>query len=152
APIVVDRPTLSAANADSMSALMDPVFAQIIRARDQHPSAPTPAIRSKVTGGKADPLLGIRAVNVRGHYDLARGGPARLLRIAHNMVQVGRDLRVDETDFRRWVCMHEETHRVQFTAVPRLRTHLIEEARSLAAQMAPDPESLQERLQQLVSR
>ena len=38
--------------------------------------------------------------------------------------------------------MHEETHRVQFTAVPWLRDHMIERARSLAIDLAPDPEQL----------
>lgn len=152
APIVVDRPSWIAANADSMSALMDPVFAQIMSKRDHTPSAITAAIGGKVTGGEAGVLLAFLAGKVLGQYDLAPGGTPRLLLIAPNMVQIARDLRVDETDFRRWVCMHEETHRVQFTAVPWLREHLIGEARDLAGQMAPDPESVQDRLQQLVSR
>ena len=48
----------------------------------------------------------------------------RLLLVAPNIVQVERELEVDEHDFRLWVCLHEETHRVQFTAVPWLRDHL----------------------------
>jgi coenzyme F420 biosynthesis associated uncharacterized protein len=40
--------------------------------------------------------------------------------------------------------MHEETHRVQFTAVPWLRDHMVERARALATEMAPDPEKLQD--------
>ena len=41
-----------------------------------------------------------------------------------NVVAVERELRVDPSDFRLWVCLHEETHRVQFTAVPWLREYL----------------------------
>ena len=152
APMVVDRPTWIAANADSMSALMDPVFATLMGKRDRAPSAFASAVGGKVTGGEAGVLLAFLAGKVLGQYDLAPGGTPRLLLIAPNMVQVGQDLRVDETDFRRWVCMHEETHRVQFTAVPWLRDHLIAEARALAGDMAPDQESVQERLQQLVTR
>ena len=37
---------------------------------------------------------------------------------------VERELGVDPVDFRLWVCLHEETHRVQFTAVPWLRGYL----------------------------
>ena len=152
APVVIDRPTWIAVNADSMSSLMDPVFAQLMASREDTPSAAVTAIGSKVTGAEAGVLLSFLAGKVLGQYDLAPSGTPKLLLVAPNMVQVGREMRVDETDFRRWVCMHEETHRVQFTAVPWLREHLIGEARGLAADMTPDQESLQERLQQLVTR
>ena len=151
-PVVVDRPTWIAVNVDSMSSLMDPVFARLMASRGDTPSAAVTAIGSKVTGAEAGVLLSFLAGKVLGQYDLAPSGTPKLLLVAPNMVQVGRDMRVDETDFRRWVCMHEETHRVQFTAVPWLREHLIGEARGLAADMAPDQESLQQRLQQLVTR
>jgi coenzyme F420 biosynthesis associated uncharacterized protein len=45
--------------------------------------------------------------------------------------------------------MHEETHRVQFTAVPWLRDHMITRVRTLATDMVPDPESLQETISRL---
>ena len=48
----------------------------------------------------------------------------RLLLVAPNIVHVERELDADPTDFRLWVCLHEETHRVQFTAVPWMRDHL----------------------------
>jgi len=44
--------------------------------------------------------------------------------VAPNIVHVERELGVDPHDFRLWVCLHEETHRTQFTAVPWLRDHL----------------------------
>ena len=44
--------------------------------------------------------------------------------VAPNIVHAERELAVDEHDFRLWVCLHEETHRVQFTAVPWMRDHL----------------------------
>jgi len=135
-----------------MSALMDPVFGTIMGKRENAPSAAATAIGSKVTGAEAGALLAFLAGKVLGQYDLAPEGTPRLLLLAPNMVQIGRELKVDETDFRRWVCMHEETHRVQFTAVPWLREHLITSARSLAADLAPDPDSLQEKVQQLVTR
>ena len=49
---------------------------------------------------------------------------AQLLLVAPNLVTVERQLRVDPHDFRLWVCLHEVTHRVQFTAVPWLREHM----------------------------
>ena len=37
---------------------------------------------------------------------------------------VERELGVNPHDFSRWVCLHEETHRVQFTSVPWLRGYV----------------------------
>ncbi len=45
--------------------------------------------------------------------------------------------------------MHEETHRVQFTAVPWLRDHMIGRTQSLAVDLAPTPEDLSRRFEQL---
>jgi len=149
APLVVDRPTWIGLNADSMSAMVDPVFAQIVGRRKQPPSAAVAAVGGKVTGGEAGALLAFMASKVLGQYDLAPGGTPRLLLVAPNVVHVERELGVDPDDFRLWVCMHEETHRVQFTAVPWLREHMIERARSLASEMAPDPDKLQDVLSRL---
>src|ERR1700722_16841004 len=51
-------------------------------------------------------------------------GVSRLTLVAPNIVMVERELGVDPHDFRRWVCLHEETHRVQFTSVPWLRGYV----------------------------
>lgn len=144
APLVVDRPTWISLNADSMSAMVDPVFAKIVGRRKQQPSPTVAAVGGKVTGGEAGALLAFMASKVLGQYDLAPGGTPRLLLVAPNVVHVERELGVDPDDFRLWVCMHEETHRVQFTAVPWLRDHMVDRARALATEMAPDPEKLQD--------
>ena len=132
-----------------MSAMVDPVFVDIVGRRKQPPSAAVAAVGGKVTGGEAGALLAFMASKVLGQYDLAPEGTPRLLLVAPNLVHVERELGVDPEDFRRWVCMHEETHRVQFTAVPWLRDHMIERARSLAREMAPDPEQLQDTLSRI---
>ena len=38
--------------------------------------------------------------------------------MAPNIVSAERHLDVEPRDFRLWVCLHEETHRVQFGGVP----------------------------------
>ncbi len=152
APIVVDRPTWIALNADSMASLMDPVLVKIADAQKHAPGAAARAVGGKVTGGEAGALLAFMAGKVLGQYDLAPQGTPRLMLVAPNLVQVERELGVDPGDFRLWVCMHEETHRVQFTAVPWLRDHLIERVRTLATDLVPDPESLQDTFSRLSSQ
>ena len=70
-------------------------------------------------------MLGFLGTKVLGQFDpfFPRGG--RLLLVAPNIVHAEREIGADPTDFRLWVCLHEETHRVQFTANPWLGEHLL---------------------------
>lgn len=72
-------------------------------------------------------------------------GPGRLLLVAPNIVQVERELDVEPHDFRLWVCLHEETHRTQFTAVPWLRDHIQSEVQSFLTETDVDAGALLER-------
>ena len=54
-------------------------------------------------------------------------------------MHVERELDVDPHDFRLWVCLHEETHRVQFTAVPWMTDHLRSEMASIIGAVQTDP-------------
>lgn len=72
-------------------------------------------------------------------------GPGRLLLVAPNIVQVERELDVQPHDFRLWVCLHEETHRTQFTAVPWLRDHIQSEVQSFLSETDIDAGALLER-------
>lgn len=147
--IVVDRPTWISMNADSMQALLDPAIDDMIAAKGHsEPNALVAAIGGKVTGAEVGGLLAFMAGKVLGQYDLAPGGTPQLMLVAPNLVQVQRELDVDAADFRAWVCMHEETHRVQFTAVPWLRQHLLDLMADLTGSIAPSPEELTERLAQ----
>ncbi|MFQ6172237.1 zinc-dependent metalloprotease [Oryzobacter sp. R7] len=142
--LVVDRATWIAVNADSMGALLDPTFDAIVTKRGHVPGAAAQALGGKVTGAEAGALLAFMASKVLGQYDIAPGGTPSLMLVAPNIMSVADELGVDRDDFRQWVCMHEETHRVQFTATPWLRDHVIDQARSLAEDLAPDSERLQE--------
>ena len=108
---------------------------------------------SKFTGSEVAGLLSFMSTKVLGQYELAPGRPAsaaRLLLVAPNVVQAERELGVDPGDFRLWVCLHEETHRVQFTAVPWLREHMLERTRALSVDLVPDPDQLASRLSVVV--
>ena len=82
-------------------------------------------------------LLGFLAGKVLGQFDPFFDPSGRLLLVAPNIVHVERELDVDPTDFRLWVCLHEETHRVQFTAVPWMRGHLFSEIEAISETLEP---------------
>ena len=91
----------------------------------------------RVTGIEVGGLLGFLAGKVLGQFDPFFEPHGRLLLVAPNIVHVERELDVDPHDFRLWVCLHEETHRVQFTAVPWMRDHLFSEIASISDTVSP---------------
>jgi coenzyme F420 biosynthesis associated uncharacterized protein len=82
-------------------------------------------IAAGAAGLQAGVALGYLGSRVLGQYDPfgGPGGGGRLLLVAPNVVAVQRLLDVPADDFRLWVCLHEATHRLQFTGVPWLRDH-----------------------------
>ena len=88
------------------------------------------AVGSKIAGVQAGALLAYLSGKVLGQYDVFERDPGQLLLVAPNIVAVERKLGVDPHDFRMWVCIHEMTHRTQFTAVPWLREHFLSEVRA----------------------
>ncbi|MGZ8719280.1 MAG: zinc-dependent metalloprotease [Aeromicrobium sp.] len=128
APIlVVDRPRWVEANIESFKVLMDPVMVKLLEA-NKGPGPVGRAVSSKVGGAELGALMSFMSSKVLGQFDPFWNGPngeaGRLLLVAPNIVQAERQLDVDPHDFRLWVCLHEETHRVQFTAVDWMRDHL----------------------------
>ena len=69
--------------------------------------------------------LGWASGKVLGQYE-ALVSPGRVLLVAPNITQVAQSLEVDERDFQLWVCLHEETHRLQFGAVPWMQGYFID--------------------------
>ncbi|HJQ89097.1 MAG TPA: zinc-dependent metalloprotease [Propionibacteriaceae bacterium] len=130
APVmVVDRPRWIQANLDGFRQILGPLNAKMIERMKQ--SNPTvAAIGPRITGVEVGALLSYLSSKVLGQFDpfypgadsTAPGG--RLLLVAPNIVSIERELDVEPADFRLWVCLHEETHRVQFAAVPWLRGYL----------------------------
>jgi coenzyme F420 biosynthesis associated uncharacterized protein len=147
--VVVDRPGWVQANADGFRVVLRPLVAKMRAARGPSGGLAN-AIGPRVTGVEAGSLLAFLAGKVLGQFDPFWSGPAetsapnagRLLLVAPNVVQTERELEVDPRDFRLWVCLHEETHRVQFTAVPWLRDHLRTEIATLLDATEIDPSKL----------
>jgi len=135
APIlVVDRRGWVQANADGFATVLAPVVDKLTTG-DKAPSGLARTIGSRVTGLEVGALLGFLAGKVLGQFDPFHEPSGRLLLVAPNIVHVERELGVDPHDFRLWVCLHEETHRVQFTASPWLRDHLFAQITALAETM-----------------
>ncbi|KAA1379970.1 zinc-dependent metalloprotease [Aeromicrobium fastidiosum] len=125
--LVVDRPRWVEANLDTFRVLMDPIAARLA-ASGKAPTGLGRTVGEKVAGAEVGALMSFMSSKVLGQFDPFWDGPAgeggRLLLVAPNIVEVERKLDVDPHDFRLWVCLHEETHRVQFTAVDWMRGHM----------------------------
>jgi coenzyme F420 biosynthesis associated uncharacterized protein len=134
--LVVDRAAWVRANADGFSQLLTPVIEKVA-ARRGEPGPITQAVGSRITGAEVGGLLGFMAGKVLGQFDPFFDPHGRLLLVAPNVVHVEREIDADPHDFRLWVCLHEETHRVQFTAVPWMRDHLFAEFTALAETVEP---------------
>jgi coenzyme F420 biosynthesis associated uncharacterized protein len=144
--LVVDRAGWSRANITAFRTLLAPVIADVYAKRTKPaPPARLTAIGSRVTGAEVGGLLGILSSRVLGQYD-AFGEVGRLLLVAPTIVAIERELEVDPTDFRLWVCLHEETHRVQFTATDWLAPHLLGEVRGLIGELMSEPSQVADRL------
>ncbi|WP_235529972.1 zinc-dependent metalloprotease [Nocardioides sp. Root151] len=128
--LVVDRPGWIRANADSFATILSPIVEKL--SEKKSPGVLGQAIGSRITGAEVGLVLGFMGGKVLGQFDPFFDPSGRLLLVAPNIVHVERELDVDPTDFRLWVCLHEETHRVQFTAVPWMRDHLFAQMTTLA--------------------
>jgi coenzyme F420 biosynthesis associated uncharacterized protein len=157
---VVDRPGWIRANVDGFRVVLDP----LVEHMRERGAAPPPgsvftAVGSRVTGMQAGLILAYLAGRVLGQYELflppdpdapesaAAEAPAgRLTLVAPNIVMVERELGVDPHDFRRWVCLHEETHRTQFTSVSWLRPYVQQQMTEFLLASDLDPASILDRL------
>ena len=144
--LVVDRPRWIEANIEGFRQVLAPLSAKLAETKTSN--AVLANLGARATGVEVGALLSYLAPKVLGQFDpfypelavgtnstgaadsdgnagaaeLPPGG--RLLLVAPNIVAVERELELVPADFRLWVCLHEETHRVQFTAVPWLRGYL----------------------------
>jgi coenzyme F420 biosynthesis associated uncharacterized protein len=166
--LVVDRPGWIKANVAGFRTIITPLADRMQARRASLPGAGVlgsgalGAVGGKVTGIELGMLLAFLSSKVLGQYETFAPAevpsdlsslddehpvqPGRLLLVAPNIVAVERELDVDPHDFRLWVCLHEETHRTQFTAVPWLRDHIEGEIHAFLAETDIDPATLLERL------
>ncbi|WP_354641831.1 zinc-dependent metalloprotease [Kitasatospora camelliae] len=173
--LVVDRVGWVKANVAGFRSIIRPLVDKLqARRTDSSGAAVFGSLGEKATGVELGAVLAFLSTKVLGQYEtfapaelpaapdspaglfdrprrgLDAPGPGRLLLVAPNIVQVERELDVDPHDFRLWVCLHEETHRTQFTAVPWLRDHIESEVQDFLGRTEVDPGALVERLRDAV--
>ncbi|WP_067969211.1 zinc-dependent metalloprotease [Nocardiopsis trehalosi] len=132
--VIVDRPGWIKANVDGFRVVLEPILDRLAADRLGSGGAAgtlTTAVGSRVTGVQLGAVLSYLAGRVLGQYELflppdpdGTAPTGRLTLVAPNIVHAERELDVDPRDFRLWVCLHEETHRTQFTSTPWLRDYV----------------------------
>ena len=172
--LVVDRPRWIEANIEGFRQVLAPLSAKLAETKTSN--AVLANLGARATGVEVGALLSYLAPKVLGQFDpfypelavgtnstgaadsdgnagaaeLPPGG--RLLLVAPNIVAVERELELVPADFRLWVCLHEETHRVQFTAVPWLRGYLNSQIAEVVATAEVDASALASMLREAVKR
>ncbi|UOZ11671.1 zinc-dependent metalloprotease [Amycolatopsis sp. WQ 127309] len=127
---VVDRPGWVRSAAAGLDALTG-------RALPQQ-GGPFGPILAGGAGVQTGLVLAFLASRVLGQYDPFGGAErqGQLLLVAPNVVAAERAMKVPGHDFRLWVCLHECTHRLQFTAVTWLRDYFADEVERLVSGLA----------------
>ncbi|MEB3034732.1 zinc-dependent metalloprotease [[Mycobacterium] nativiensis] len=127
---VVDRSQWIAAAAESM------------RVMTGGTDRPTGFLSGHLAGAQTGALLAFVSSGILGQYDPFCVDPAgragQLLLVFPNVVAVERQLRVTPADFRLWVCLHEVTHRVQFSVNPWLAGYMSDALAVLTSDSGPD--------------
>ncbi|MFP5019409.1 zinc-dependent metalloprotease [Pseudonocardia phyllosphaerae] len=134
---VVDRPAWARAAVMGMDALTSdaelPATPRVMR-----------AVTETGAGVQLGALLAYMGGRVLGQYDPFGGadGAGRLMLVAPNVHAARAALDVDGPQFGLWVCLHEATHRLQFTAVPWLRDFFADQVTRLLSLQEPDTAKL----------
>jgi coenzyme F420 biosynthesis associated uncharacterized protein len=109
---IVDRPEWIRAATESM------------RVMTGGTAQPKRFLTGRLTGAQTGAVLAFVSSGILGQYDPFGVDGGCLLLVYPNVIAVERQLRVSPSDFRLWVCLHEVTHRVQFTANPWLAEYM----------------------------
>lgn len=133
---VVDRPDWARANIDGLAKVIEPLADKLAG----KPGPLTRALGPRVTAVQAGTVLAYLSGRVLGQYEIFGDDKGQLLLVAPNILETERKLDAEPRDFRLWVCLHEVTHRTQFTGVPWLREHFMGLISEFADASAPDEE------------
>ncbi len=129
--LVVDRPGWARLAAGSFSALLAGQQPAVAESGSGGGPASWP-VTAEIAG-----LLAALSSRVLGQFDPYGTDDAggRLALVAPNILQVGRSMGADLADFGLWICVHEQTHALQFAAAPWLTGHVRSELAALQAEL-----------------
>ncbi len=111
---------------------------QSLRSMTGGDESPSGFLAGRVTGAQTGAVLAFVSSGILGQYDPFTADGGKLLLVYPNVIAVERQLRVAPRDFRLWVCLHEVTHRVQFTANPWLAGYMTDALEVLTADAGDD--------------
>jgi coenzyme F420 biosynthesis associated uncharacterized protein len=140
---IVDRPGWIRAAAEGLEVLTEGALPRAY-------SGPVGSVMAGSAGVQAGMVLAFLGGRVLGQYDPFNDG--RLLLVAPNIVGAQRALDVPARDFQMWVCLHECTHRLQFTAVEWLRDYFAGEVTAFLSGMDDSAASALNRLPEVIKQ
>lgn len=159
---VVDRAGWVEANIGSFQRLLAPLLDRV----GEKMVGPSAYIAPKVAAAEMGVILGWMSRRVLGQYDLLVTEPGAdpltdglsltnsgevvgdpedqdlVYLVGPNLLAIERKFGFSPREFRLWVCVHELTHRAQFTGVPWLRPYFLAQVRELLSAAEPDPTRL----------
>lgn len=138
---VLDRPRWVDANLTMFRSLIGDVL-----------PTPTGPWGAQATGVELAAVLALLSSRVLGQYDpytTTSAGTGRLVLVAPTILTIQTELGLRRRDFGLWVCLHEQTHALQFAAAPWLADHLRTTMRELMSTLTETGDGA-DRLEQLV--
>jgi coenzyme F420 biosynthesis associated uncharacterized protein len=139
---VVDRGAWVDANVASMRRLLAPLTARVGERMARSTIAP---LGRSVAGTELGELLGWFAQRVLGQYDLLvpddvpDAAPDAVYYVGPNVLALEKRFAFRPRDFRRWIAIHEVTHRAQFQGVPWMRGYFLGLVEQSMGIIDPDP-------------
>jgi coenzyme F420 biosynthesis associated uncharacterized protein len=152
--VVVDRKEWIRSNVAGLRSVTGPLMGKLAE-RSGGPLSRS--LGRRITGLQIGGALAFLSTKVLGQFEVflppdeVPGPGGRLSLVAPNVAEVERRIGAVPRDFRLWVCLHEQTHRVQFHAVPWLRQHLEDEVTAFVDATDLDPSILAARIKAAVA-
>jgi coenzyme F420 biosynthesis associated uncharacterized protein len=156
---VVDRAGWVDVNVTSMRRMLRPLTDRL---GDKIAARPLASVSRAVAGGEVGVLLGFLSKRVLGQYDLLvldseidtdPGTPRgdTVYYVGPNVLSLEKRYAFRPAEFRRWIALHEVTHRAQFTGVPWMHGYFLSLVDELVGSVDPDPRALLTAVQRAVS-